>query len=134
MNDKTTDKRALRNQYKETKVPMGVFMIKNLVNGRIYIGAATNLDGAINRNRFELTLKTHRNKKLLHDWLEHGPDAFSFEVIDTVRQDDEPGTDYESELAAMREMWREEYGAYGENGYNRPKATLPGQKAKLNDD
>ncbi|MES2743500.1 MAG: GIY-YIG nuclease family protein [Pseudomonadota bacterium] len=129
-----SDKRALRNQYKETKVPMGVFVIKNTLNQRVYVGAATNVEGAINRNRFELTMKTHRNKKLLQDWLEHGAEHFVFEVIDTITQRDEPNVDYESELAAMREMWREEYQSYGENGYNRPKTVAGSAKLALNAD
>ena len=116
------DKRGLRNQYKETMVPMGVFVIKNKVNNRVYVVGSANMEGAMNRNRFELKLKTHRNKKLLKDWLEHGAENFSFEVLDIIKQRDDPLFDYKRELATLLEMWQEELSCYGENGYNRAKA------------
>lgn len=116
-----SDKRALKNQYMESKLPMGVFIIKNTINNRVYVGASVNLEGAMNRNRFELNMKTHRNKKLLQDWLAFGEANFNFEVIDTLQHRDEPNFDCEAELAALVEIWRNEYQSYTENGYNLAK-------------
>ncbi|GEM_PF-5308046 len=36
-------KKELKNQYKETKFPMGVFQIKNQVNGKILIDSGLNM-------------------------------------------------------------------------------------------
>lgn len=120
-----SNKRDLTRQYRETLPPIGVYVIRNLVNKRVFVGGSTNLQGAINRDRFELDLKTHRNAKLLQDWIEYGPENFTFEVIDTVKKREDPAFDYKAELAALLEMWREELNCYGENGYNtrdaRPK-------------
>jgi hypothetical protein len=60
------DKRSLTRQYKETPPPMGVYVIRNLATGRVRVRASMNLEGAINRDRFELGLKSH----LLEPWRE----------------------------------------------------------------
>jgi hypothetical protein len=120
-----SDKRALRNQYKEQKPAMGIFEIRNRISKRAYIDASLNLNGAMNRHRFELTMKTHRNRELQQDWLAHGAESFSFEVIDTIKPRDEPDIDYRGELAALLDMWRDEYRRRGENGYQRSPADRP---------
>ena len=76
------DKRGLTKQYKEVGPPMGVYAIRNLANHRVFVGASLNVEGALNRHRFELRMKAHRNKRLLEDWLRWGADNFCFEVID----------------------------------------------------
>ena len=111
-------KRELTRQYKETMPPVGVYVIRNLVNQRVFVGGSTNLEGAMNRDRFELQLKMHRNTKLLQDWLQYGEENFRFEVIDTIKKREDPSFDYKGELASLLEMWREELNCYGENGYN----------------
>ena len=41
------DKKELKKQYKQTLQPMGVYQIKNLVNGKIFIGSVKNLPGKL---------------------------------------------------------------------------------------
>ena len=101
-------RRDLTKQYKQTLPPMGVYVIRNLVNDRVYVRAGLNLEGAMNRDRFELALKGHRDKRLLEDWWRCGAENFRFEVIDTIRKRDDPAFDYKSELAALLALWTEE--------------------------
>ena len=110
-------KRELTRQYKEAGPPMGVYVIRNLVNHRVLVGASLNVEGALNRHRFELRMKAHRNKRLLEDWLRWGADNFCFEVIDTLKKRDDPAFDYTGELAALLVIWSEELGCQGERGY-----------------
>lgn len=113
-------RRALVHAYKETRPPAGVFVIRNLVNGRIYVGGSLNLEGAMNRHRFELNMRSHRNKLLLKDWLEHGAERFSFEVVDHIKERDDPHFDYEAELQNLLPLWRDELQGQGQDGYNPP--------------
>ena len=115
-----TDKRSLRNGYKQSFVPIGVFAIRNTVNQRVYVGGSRNLEGAINRHRFELTSGSHRNADLLADWKRFGADVFRFEVLDRVRQSTDPDVDYDAELATLLALWTEELPCHGERGYNGP--------------
>ncbi len=110
--------RELTTRYKQSPPPMGVYLIRNLANDRIFVGASTNVHGAMNRDRFELAQKTHRNARLMQDWLSCGAECFSFEVLDTVRPRDEPGFDDKAELASLWDMWRQELPCFGDKGYN----------------
>jgi hypothetical protein len=120
MSEATMDsKRHMRRSYKETMVPAGVFVITNTLNGRTLVGASMNVDGAINRNRFELEHQTHRNAALLCDWNQFGAENFSFDRVETMRARDDPAFDYKAELEVMLQLWCDEYECFGAKGYNR---------------
>ena len=102
--------RQLARQYKERKPPMGVYIIRNLVDQHVYVGASLDVQGAMNRHRFELKFDGHRNRSLAREWKQHGADNFIFEVIDCLKPSDEPGYDCKGELAALLAMWIEELG------------------------
>lgn len=120
---RTRNKRELKTQYREAGPPMGVYAIRNLVNHRIFVGASLNVEGALNRHRFELRMKAHRNKRLLEDWLRWGADSFCFEVIDTLKRRDDPAFNYTGELAALLAIWSEELDCQGERGYQALQAS-----------
>jgi len=113
-------RRALSRKYKETVRPAGVFVIRNTLNGRLYLAASLDVEGAMNRARFELGLRSHRNKALVRDWSLHGAANFSFEVIDRVKERDEPGFDRAAELEKLLVLWREELQCDGDLGYHAP--------------
>ncbi|OOG47402.1 GIY-YIG nuclease family protein [Polaromonas sp. A23] len=100
----------LKKQYRETPPPMGVYSIRSLSSGRMIVEASMNVHAAMNRARFELDRKSYRDKQLQQDWLAFGPDNCRFEVIDLVKQRDDPAFDYKAELAGLLAMWREELG------------------------
>jgi hypothetical protein len=102
--------RELTKRYKASHPPMGVYVIRNLVNQRVFVGASMNVDAAMNRHRFELGLNHHRNRILLRDWQQFGADNMRFEVIDLVKKNDDPAFDYKAELASMLALWSEEFG------------------------
>jgi hypothetical protein len=114
----TSKNREMSRQYKEAGPAMGVYAIRNLVNQRLLVGASPNVEGALNRHRFELGLKAHANKVLLADWVQFGVENFRFEVVDTVKKRDDPAFDPKAELASLLAMWREELDACGERGYD----------------
>lgn len=103
-----TQRRELSKQYKQTGPRMGVYAIRNGADEVVFVGASLNVDGAMNRDRFELMSKTHRNKRLLEYWLRWGADGLRFEVIDTVKKRDDPAFDPKTELASLLVLWREE--------------------------
>lgn len=117
-----TDKRALRNGYRQSFVPIGVFAIRNTVNQRVFVGGSRNVEGAMNRARFELTSGAHRNAALLADWKQFGAQAFRFDVLDLVKESQNPDIDYDAELAALLVMWRDELPCYGDSGPAPPDA------------
>lgn len=61
----------------------GIYCIRNIVNGRVYVGSAVNIRvrWASHRER----LKTgHHSKLLQNSWNRHGPQAFVIEVLELV--------------------------------------------------
>lgn len=117
------DKKALTREYKETQRPMGVYQVRNTVNGKVLIGTSVDLPAILNRLRGELRLGGLRNRALQQDWNEHGPEAFEIEILDTLAPSDKPGYSPKDDLKALEALWLEKLMPFEERGYNaRPKA------------
>lgn len=116
------DKKALTRGYKESRRPMGVYQIRNTVNGKLLVGASLDLPSILNRHRSELSMGGHRNRELQKDWAEFGPEAFEFEVIDTLAPPERPDYDPRDDLRALEALWLDQLSPFEERGYNaKPK-------------
>lgn len=117
------NKRAdLKRLYKQNTPDMGIYQIKNRVNGRIYIDSSTNLDGTRNSRMFQLKMgKIVFSRELQKDLNEFGADNFEFSVLDVLDKP-EPGDNVERLLAALELHWLEKLQPFGERGYNSAKA------------
>ena len=116
------NKQTLKRQYLETKTRAGVYVIRNQITGRALIAGSNNVDGALNRHRFELRHGTHRNASLAQDWVEHGETNFLFEVLDMVKPSEDPAFNAASELAMLVSLWQQEIPCLGERGYGEPRS------------
>ena len=115
-----TSKKELIKQYKATPPKMGIFQIKNLINGKIFIGRGLNVQGKINSHKFQLEHDSHPNGDLQKDFNESGSKNFSFEVIDYLDpKKDDMDYDYTQDLTLLEERWLEKLKPYGEIGYNK---------------
>jgi hypothetical protein len=103
-----TNKRMLKQQYLEDKSRAGVYAITNLTSGRVLVGGSMDVQGALNRHRFELRQGTHRNKLLSEEWALYGETNFRFEVLDVVKPTDDASFDVASELNDLVSMWSQE--------------------------
>ena len=112
------NKKELTNKYKETIQPMGIYQIKNIINGKIFIGRAKNIRGIINSNKFQLINGLHKNKDMQKDFKEVGETDFTFEVLDYLKPNDDIGYDYTEELKILESMWLEKLQPYNDKGYN----------------
>ena len=113
------DKKELKRKYKETPPHMGIFQIKNLVNGKVFIDCALNLKGKENSFNFQLNAGLHINSELQKDYNTFGADKFIFEIIDTLEPKDEIDFNYREEIKVLKEMWIEKLKPFGEKGYNK---------------
>lgn len=114
-------KSELKKEYKERKIPMGIYQIKNLANGKVFIGCSANLDGIFNRSKFELGYGSHKNIELQNDWKEFGEDQFLFEVLDYLEPKEGEMIDYGEELSLLEQLWLEKIEPFGKKGYNKIK-------------
>ncbi len=117
--DLKVNKKQLKKNYQQTPRAMGVFLIRNNLNDKVFLAAGVNLRGLINRHKFQLTHGSHPNKHLQADWNEFGADSFAFEIVDELR----PGAeaDPRAEIVFLEKLWLEKLQPFGERGYNEPK-------------
>lgn len=115
------DKKQLKRNYQQSTRPMGVFLIRNNVNDKVFLGVSLNLDGVINRHKFQLKAGVHANKALQADWNTLGSSNFAFEIIDELTPSQDPGRDYHQELELLEKLWLEKLAPFGERGYNERK-------------
>ena len=115
------DKKELKFIYKNTPRPMGVYQVRNLINGKVLVGGSLNLDGR--RNRFQFEVKNGNignNRELLREWQQFGADNFVFEILEQIEPCDDPQHDYRFELAELEKKWLERISPYQDRGYNSP--------------
>jgi hypothetical protein len=122
-------KRELTDAYRQTLRPMGIYQVRNLDNGKIFVGISTNLDASRNRHEFTAASGSPRPPipELYADWQTYGGSRFVFEVLDRFTPADESATDAESlkryrqELDDLLDLWLDKLQPYGDKGYNKPK-------------
>ena len=114
-------RKEIKNQYKQTLQKMGIYQITNLVNQKVLLGSSMNLDGIINRHKFELKMGSHKNKDLQNDWNKFGENSFAFEVLEEIEPRE--NLDYQKELEFLEDLWLEKLQPFGEKGYNEKKKT-----------
>jgi group I intron endonuclease len=68
----------------EHKVKSGIYVIRCLVNGKVYIGSAIDIRGRLSVHRSALNRNKHKNYRLQKAWNEYGSDQFVWEVLEYV--------------------------------------------------
>lgn len=113
---------ALKREYKESPRQIGVYQIKNQVNGKIFVASSRNLHGTKSRFEFE---QLHEgiaqgwfSKELQQDWREFGAINFIFEVLEQLKPVSDPNYDYTEDLKTLEALWLEKLQPYQERGYN----------------
>jgi hypothetical protein len=117
------DRKAAIRDYKSSHRPMGVYQIRNSVNGKVWIDSSVNVPAKFNRYRLQLDAGSHVSKDLQSDWNEFGPDAFEFELLEPLEPRSDPGYDYASDLEVLEDLWLEKLKPYDDKGYNERKKT-----------
>jgi hypothetical protein len=110
-------RKELKQDYRNLKPPMGVFVIRNLTNGRFLLHASLNLTGGMNRLKVEITPSTAPNVELLRDWKTMGPEAFEIRVLDVLEPRDVPGWDPKDDLKELKALWQARLLAEGGTPY-----------------
>lgn len=123
-------RKEVADQYAKTFRPMGVYQLRNQVNGKVFVASSMNLDGAYNKETFVLRLGTHMNKELQKDWTQYGEEQFVFEVLEVIKPEEEWIAEnsildkYKKKTADLEKKWLSQLEPYDEKGYNRrPRAT-----------
>jgi len=115
------DLKTVKKLYKQAPRPMGIYQIKNLANGKIYIGRGADLNGKLNSEKFQLKNNMHMNQDLQNDFNALGEGMFSFEVLDRLNPREDPQHDHGADLHMLEALWLEKLQPFGGKGYHKKK-------------
>jgi group I intron endonuclease len=59
----------------------GVYKIRNVTNGKIYVGSARVIKRRVSQHKVALKACKHQNSHLQHAWNKHGAEAFEFSIV-----------------------------------------------------
>jgi hypothetical protein len=116
------DKKEIKREYKQRAPDMGIFQIRNLENGKIFLGRAMDLNGKLNSEKFQLKNNMHMNRDLQRDFNELGEIQFVFEILDRLRPRGSPDHDPGRELKELEDLWLEKLRPFAGRGYHRQKS------------
>lgn len=88
----------------------GIYLIKNKINGKIYIGSAVNITSRWTIHRVSLNRNDHHNILLQRAWNKYGIEAFEFSVLECCEIEN---------LLEYEQKWINKLKPYDKNvGYN----------------
>jgi len=86
----------------------GIYMIKNKLNNKIYVGQSSNIENRWWKHKSFLNKNTHHNKRLQEDWNKYGKENFMMKILEECP----------NSLLNEREIyWINHFNSF-ENGYN----------------
>jgi len=83
---------------------MGIYQIKNKVNGKVLIGSSVNLPAILNRCKAELKMGSHRNIVLQQEWKQFGSENFEFNELENLEPADDPAYDPAEDLHVLEAL------------------------------
>lgn len=110
-----SERKALLRAYKEREVEAGIYAVRCLATGEVWIGATQDLSTRQSGVWFSLRLGSHREKTMQAAWNAHGADAFVFEAVETVDAEGLDSFGRASRLKDRREHWIKTLNAKGLN-------------------
>lgn len=117
------DKKQLKKDYQQTPRTIGVLVIRNNRDDRVFLAVWPDVRALVNRHKFQLTAGGHPNKQLQADWNALGSENFTFEIVDELSPAAGVEFDYRSEASLLEDLWLEKLQPFGARGYNEPKLT-----------
>lgn len=96
--------------WKERKAQPGVYAVRCAASGAVWVGAAPDLATIQNRIWFTLRHGASAHRSLQAAWTAHGADAFSFEIVERLPEE-ELAFIRDRQLRASLERWAEPLGA-----------------------
>lgn len=98
-------RKAAIDAYKERKTAAGVFAVRCMASGEVWVGESTHLDTQQNGLWFSLRHGSNRNPAMRAAWKVHGEAAFVFEALERLSED-VPAYLRRSRLKERGDAWR----------------------------
>jgi hypothetical protein len=105
-----SDRKAAIAAYKEQKAAAGIYAVRCAPSGQCWVGRAPNLSTIQNRIWFGLRQGGDPHRSLQAAWKAHGPEAFTFEVVERL-EDEDSAYIRDKTLKERFDHWVKELGA-----------------------
>lgn len=69
---------------KELRGKTGIYLIRNTINGKVYVGSSSNIAERWTEHARDLKNNTHRNKPLQNAYNKYGKDKFIYEILELL--------------------------------------------------
>jgi hypothetical protein len=109
MQAKASRKELVR-QYKEIRVPAGIYVVRCVASGRAWVGTSRNLGATKNGLWFGLRAGLHRETSLQAEWNAQGEQSFEYEAVELL-DEDVHALNVFGELKEMKSKWVARLGA-----------------------
>jgi hypothetical protein len=106
----TIDRKAAVAAFKERKPQPGVYAVRCVDSGGLWLGQANDMTTVQNRHWFALRMGSHTNRTMQAAWASHGEASFSFEMLEILPEGDS-GSALDSQLRDRLKRWRTKLGA-----------------------
>jgi group I intron endonuclease len=89
----------------------GIYLIKNTVNNKVYVGSAINISNRWSRHKHDLKEGKHHSEHLQKSWDKYGEQSFTFEILEEVTNPEH--------LLAYEQVYLDYYKSFEvDRGYN----------------
>ncbi len=106
------DKKKIISEYKQRDEVGGVIAVKNNATGKVLLEATRNIEGYKNRFEFSKKMGSAVTLKLAQDWKIYGSNAFSIEVLETIKKGEtQTPKEFNDDVKLLKEFWREKFSA-----------------------
>lgn len=109
----------------------GIYQIRNLASGKVYIGSAVNLHRRRKDHFVALRAGKHHCSPLQHSWNKHGSDAFVFEVLCFVTRPSDLINEEQRHLDQSTPLYNICRTAYSHLGVKRTSETVARMRASF---
>jgi hypothetical protein len=99
------DRKAAIAAYKERKVEAGIYAVRCTASDQVWVGSAPDLSTIQNRLWFTLRQGSNPHRSLQAAWAAHGEEAFSFEAVERLTDDDDPNYIRTAALKSLHAEW-----------------------------
>lgn len=66
---------------------IGIYQIRNIINGMVYIGSSMDISTRWREHKYDLRMNNHRNQHLQNAYNKYGKDAFVYEVLELIDEE-----------------------------------------------
>ncbi|MGV2980876.1 GIY-YIG nuclease family protein [Camelimonas sp. ID_303_24] len=99
------DKKQAIEAWKKRDVDAGIFAVRCAATGEAWVGGWPDVDRVRNRIWFTLGQGSHPNRSLQAAWRAHGPEVFTFEVLERLEPCEESWA-RDAQLKERAAFWR----------------------------